>query len=160
MYSPAERVFVLERYFALTSCAADREAFSSLYPDKEVPNKTTIHRLVTKFRDTGGICLWQVLIEQQSSRNYGRADFKQCISCNNGIRLQEFNTAVGLIVLCVKEFVRGFLILNTRCLRTKINFCRQQIYSQRVQYFLRWIAPRGRRSNGISVICVHFVCFV
>jgi hypothetical protein len=29
-----------------------REAFSKAYPDKEVPNKTEVHRLVTTFRDT------------------------------------------------------------------------------------------------------------
>jgi hypothetical protein len=79
-----------------------REAFSNAYTDKEVPNKTTIHGLVTKFRNTGSVCLWQVLIEQQNSWNYGRTDFKQCISCNNGIRLQEFNIAIGFVVLCVK----------------------------------------------------------
>jgi hypothetical protein len=57
VYSRAERVFILEHYFASKSFAAVREAFSNVYPDKEVPNKTTIHRLVTKFRDTGSVCL-------------------------------------------------------------------------------------------------------
>jgi hypothetical protein len=47
VYSRAERVFILEHYFASKSFAAIREVFSSAYPDKEVPNKTTIHRLVT-----------------------------------------------------------------------------------------------------------------
>jgi hypothetical protein len=45
-------VFVLEHYFVLKSFVAVREAFSNAYPDKEVPNETTIHRLVTKLRDT------------------------------------------------------------------------------------------------------------
>jgi hypothetical protein len=53
-------MLVLEHYFALKSFAAVREAFSNAYPDKEVPNKTTVHRLVLKFRDTGS--LRQVLI--------------------------------------------------------------------------------------------------
>jgi hypothetical protein len=56
VYSRAERVFILEHYFASKSFAAVREAFSNVYPDKEVPNKTAIHRLVTTFRDTGSIC--------------------------------------------------------------------------------------------------------
>jgi hypothetical protein len=57
VYSRAEHVFILEHYFASKSFAAVREAFSNSYPDKEVPNKTTtIHLLVTKSRDTGGIC--------------------------------------------------------------------------------------------------------
>jgi hypothetical protein len=56
MYSRAERVFILEHHFASKSFAAVREAFSNAYPDKEVPNKTTIRRLVTSFRDTGNVC--------------------------------------------------------------------------------------------------------
>jgi hypothetical protein len=35
---------------------AVREAFSTAYPDKEVLNKTTMHRPVTYFRDTGSVC--------------------------------------------------------------------------------------------------------
>jgi hypothetical protein len=50
VYSRAERVFILEHYFASKSSAAVREEFSNAYADKEVPNKTTIHRLATKFR--------------------------------------------------------------------------------------------------------------
>jgi hypothetical protein len=49
VYSQAERVSILEHYFASKSFAAVREAFSNTYPDKEVPKKT-IRRLVTKFR--------------------------------------------------------------------------------------------------------------
>jgi hypothetical protein len=48
-------VFILEHYFATKSFAAIRETFSNAYPDKEVPNKI-IHRLITKFRDTGSVC--------------------------------------------------------------------------------------------------------
>jgi hypothetical protein len=87
VYSWAERLLIPELYFASKSFAAVREAFSNAYPDKEVPNKTTVHRLVTKFRDTGSVCLWQVLIEWQNSWNYGRTECKQWIS-NSGIRLQ------------------------------------------------------------------------
>jgi hypothetical protein len=49
-------VFVLEHYLASKSSAAVREAFSNAYPDEEVPNKT-IHKVVTKFRNTGSVCL-------------------------------------------------------------------------------------------------------
>jgi hypothetical protein len=55
VYSRAERVLILERYFASKSFAAVREAFSNEYPDKEVPNKKTIHRLVTTFWDAGSV---------------------------------------------------------------------------------------------------------
>jgi hypothetical protein len=96
-YSQAERVFILEHYFASKSFAAVREAFSNAYPDKEVPNKATVHWQATTFRDTGRVCLWQVPSEQQNSWKYGRTDFKQCISCNNGIRLQEFNISIGSV---------------------------------------------------------------
>jgi hypothetical protein len=42
-------VFILEHHFTSKSFAAVREAFSNANPDKEVPNKTIIQRLVTKF---------------------------------------------------------------------------------------------------------------
>jgi acyl carrier protein phosphodiesterase len=48
-----ECVFILEHFFASKSFDAVREAFSNAYPDKELPNKTTIHRLVTTFWNTG-----------------------------------------------------------------------------------------------------------
>jgi hypothetical protein len=35
--------------------------------------------------------------------NYGRTDFKQFIGCSNRIRLQEFNTVIGFVVLRVKQ---------------------------------------------------------
>jgi hypothetical protein len=38
VYSRAERVFILEHYFASKSFSAVRETFSNAYPDKEVPN--------------------------------------------------------------------------------------------------------------------------
>jgi hypothetical protein len=57
VYSRAERVFILEHYFASKSFAAVREACNNANPDKEVPKKTTAHRLVTKFRDTGSVCV-------------------------------------------------------------------------------------------------------
>jgi hypothetical protein len=50
VYSQAVRVFILEHSFASKQFSAVREAFSNAYLDKEVPNKTTIHRLVTEFR--------------------------------------------------------------------------------------------------------------
>jgi hypothetical protein len=57
MISRAESVFILEYYFTSLSFDAVREAFSNAYPDNEVPNKTTVHRLVIKFRDTGSVSL-------------------------------------------------------------------------------------------------------
>jgi hypothetical protein len=57
VYSRAERVFILEHYFALKSFVAAREAFSKDYPDKEAPNETRIRRMVTKFREKGNVCL-------------------------------------------------------------------------------------------------------
>jgi hypothetical protein len=48
--SQAERVFILGYFITPKSFAAVHEAFSNTYPDKEVPNNTTVHQLVT-FRD-------------------------------------------------------------------------------------------------------------
>jgi hypothetical protein len=55
VYSPAKRVFIQEHYIAPKSFAAVREAFSNAFSNKEVHNKTTVHRILTTFRDTGSI---------------------------------------------------------------------------------------------------------
>lgn len=34
---------------------------------------------------------------EKKSWNYGRAHFKQCISCNGGVQLQEFDIYIGLV---------------------------------------------------------------
>jgi hypothetical protein len=52
VYSRAGRMFILENDFASKSYAVGREIFTNAYTDKEVPNKTKIHRLVAKFRWT------------------------------------------------------------------------------------------------------------
>jgi hypothetical protein len=56
------------------------------------------------------------------SINYVRTNFKQCISCSNGIRLQELGSATGFLVLCVKvlrsEWVTAFRRMIVRlCLQ-------------------------------------------
>jgi hypothetical protein len=53
VYSQAGCVFILCNIFASKQFAAVREAFSSVYPDNEVPNKTTCK----KIQDTGNVCL-------------------------------------------------------------------------------------------------------
>jgi hypothetical protein len=78
--------------------------FVKLNPDKELLNMTTVHRLVKKFRGTGSVCLWQVDIERQTAEKYDRTDFKRCISCNKGTRLQESRIFTGVVLLCVKRF--------------------------------------------------------
>jgi hypothetical protein len=44
VYSRAERVFILENYFALKLLSAVHEVFSNAYPDKNAPCKITIQK--------------------------------------------------------------------------------------------------------------------
>jgi hypothetical protein len=94
-----------------------------------------MHRLVTKFRDTGSVCLWQVLIERQNSWNYGRTDFKQWISCSNGIRLQEFNIAISFVVVSVK----GFMCCSWGCVLHGTSYRRQV----RIECLSVWVSELG-----------------
>jgi hypothetical protein len=70
VYSRAERVFIIEHNFATKSFAAVREAFSNPYPEKAAPNKTSIHQLVTKFRDRGSVTSVHRAIKQMKLRPY------------------------------------------------------------------------------------------
>jgi hypothetical protein len=55
VHSWAEHV---EHYFSSKLFAAVCEAIRNTFRDKEVPNKTTVHKLVT-FRDTRSVCDWK-----------------------------------------------------------------------------------------------------
>jgi hypothetical protein len=71
------------------------------YPDKEVQKKT--NNTPTGNKISGHRKCLSVNIAHRMTRQpkLDRADFKQC---NNGLRLQEFNTATGVAVFCVKGF--------------------------------------------------------
>jgi hypothetical protein len=85
IYSQAEGVFILHHYFALKSHAV-HETFSNAQPDKEVWSKTMADQLVNKM--------------------FGH---RKCLSelCSLSdkmveIQQQEFNVAIGFIIMCVK----------------------------------------------------------
>jgi hypothetical protein len=47
--------FILEHYFFTRSYGECQNAFRNSFPDSVVPNKSTIQRLVERFRETGSI---------------------------------------------------------------------------------------------------------
>jgi transposase len=55
VFSQDQRVFILEHYFSTRSYAECQNAFRNSFPDSAVPNKSTIQRLVERFRETGSI---------------------------------------------------------------------------------------------------------
>jgi hypothetical protein len=55
-YSRAERAFILEHNLTSKSSAAVHDAFSTAYTDVDVPNKTTVHLLVTVSSDIESVC--------------------------------------------------------------------------------------------------------
>jgi transposase len=54
-FSQDRRVFILEHHFSTRSYAECQNAFRNSFPDSVVPNtsKSTIQRLVERFRETG-----------------------------------------------------------------------------------------------------------
>jgi hypothetical protein len=46
-------VFIVEHYLASRSYLTCQNEFRDTFPDSPVPNKSTISRLVNRFRDTG-----------------------------------------------------------------------------------------------------------
>jgi transposase len=54
-FSQDQRVFILEYYFSTLSYAECQNAFRNSFPDSVVSNKSTIQRLVERFRETGSI---------------------------------------------------------------------------------------------------------
>jgi hypothetical protein len=54
-FSQDQHVFILEHYFSTRSYADCQNAFRNYFPDSLVPNKSTIQRLVERFRETASI---------------------------------------------------------------------------------------------------------
>jgi hypothetical protein len=50
--SQVQRVFIIEHYLASRSYLTCHNEFKDTFPDSPVPNKSTISRLVNRFRDT------------------------------------------------------------------------------------------------------------
>jgi hypothetical protein len=50
-----QRVFIVEHYLAPRSYLTYQNEFRETFPDFPVPNKSTISRLVNRFRDTGSV---------------------------------------------------------------------------------------------------------
>jgi hypothetical protein len=48
-----QRVFIVEHYMASRSYLTCQNEFRDTFPDSRVPNKSTLSRLVNRFRDTG-----------------------------------------------------------------------------------------------------------
>jgi hypothetical protein len=54
-FSQVQRVFIVEHYLASRSYLTCQNEFRDTFPDFPVPNKSTISRLVNRFRDTGSV---------------------------------------------------------------------------------------------------------
>ena len=54
-YSVTQRVFIVDTYIKKRSYKKCRSKFRTRFPGGSVPSKSTIHRLVSKFRATGSV---------------------------------------------------------------------------------------------------------
>jgi transposase len=54
-FSQDQRVFILEHYFSTQSYAECQNTFRNSFPYSVEPNKSTVERLVDRFRETGSI---------------------------------------------------------------------------------------------------------
>jgi hypothetical protein len=52
-----QRIFVVNHYFRNESYVLCQEAFQEAFPNDTVPNKTTVNRIITKFEETGCVCV-------------------------------------------------------------------------------------------------------
>jgi hypothetical protein len=52
-FSQVQRVFIVENYLEFRSYLTCQNEFRDTFPDSPLPNKSTISRLVNRYRDTG-----------------------------------------------------------------------------------------------------------
>ncbi len=57
-----ERIFVTEQYFAHKSYKTVSEMFQAKFPGKDVPNKSTMSHIITKFcRPLTTVAAWRIV---------------------------------------------------------------------------------------------------
>jgi hypothetical protein len=54
-FSQVQRLFIVELYLASRSYLTCQNEFTDTFTDSPVPNKSTISRLVNRFRDKGSV---------------------------------------------------------------------------------------------------------
>jgi transposase len=54
-FSQVQRVFIVEHYLASRSYLTCQKEIRDTFHDSPVPNKSTVSRLVNRFRDTGSL---------------------------------------------------------------------------------------------------------
>jgi transposase len=54
-FSQVQRLFIIEHYLASRSYFTCQNEFRDTFPDSPLSNKSTIYRLVNRFRDTGSV---------------------------------------------------------------------------------------------------------
>jgi hypothetical protein len=54
-FTQVQRVFIVEHYLASRSYLTCQNEFRDTFIDSPVPNKSTVSRLVNRFRDTGSV---------------------------------------------------------------------------------------------------------
>jgi hypothetical protein len=95
----AECGFILENYFIPKLFTSVHETFSNAYPGKEVPNKTTIHHLLTAFwvdacLREGGRRFQHLLYSSSVTHSYQIKTKKQPVCHVTLTSLKCMNTAV------------------------------------------------------------------
>jgi hypothetical protein len=93
VYSRAERVFILEHYFASASFIAVHETFSNYCPDKEVPNNRA-QTLETNLKDTESVYRYQLFIERQ----HMDARLLWHVLCNYDVYFRDFQLSQTISV--------------------------------------------------------------
>jgi hypothetical protein len=104
VYSQAERMFVLEYYFAKKSLAAVREVFCNAYPNKKVRSKITPD-WEQNFGPQKVLNCNTCCSPSDKAAEITAVQVKCGISCNNGIRMQGFNITNAVALLCMAGFM-------------------------------------------------------
>jgi hypothetical protein len=111
-----QSVFILEHYFSTRSYAECQNAFRNSFPNSVVPNKSTVQRLVERFRETGSIGEKRRSGRPSVLSNDSLEDIRACLlqSPRKSLRklYQETGTLMklGLLIAILPHGLRDFWI--------------------------------------------------
>jgi hypothetical protein len=125
-FSQVQRVFIVEHYLASRSYLTCQNEFRDTFPDSPVLNKSTVSRLVNRFRDTGTVHRVASNMRKRENVCWTRWTFP---TLNITLFFSGFNVIYWLTT-CVKNGLREFssIILQIPTCRGEHTACFKKSY--------------------------------
>jgi transposase len=146
-FSQDQRVFIPEHYFSTRSYAECQNVFRNYFPDSVVWNKSTIQRLVERFRETGSTGEKRRSGRPSVLSNYSLEDIRVRLLQSPRQSLRKLSQQTGMTYGSVQRATK-----RQNCIHTQFQDCHElkEIDKEKRMRYCRWFRQFVR--NGVDIL--------